>query len=156
MAFGKGEKKELPSISTASLPDIVFMLLFFFMVVTKMKDVTLKIQYRKPAATQAVKIERRDLVSNVYIGKPLERYTGMYGNQPIIQLDDAIAEVQDVGQFVQTNINALPEALQKKHTTSLKIDKETKMGIVSDVKEELRNVNALKINYAASRKAIID
>lgn len=154
--FGKDGKKELPAISTASLPDIVFMLLFFFMVVTKMKDVTLKIQYRKPGATQAQKLENRTLVSNIYIGKPLPKYIPRYGSKPVIQLDDAIAQVGDIGQYVNDRIDKIEEGERSKHTTSLKIDKDAQMGIVSDVKQALRDANALKINYAASRKAVKD
>lgn len=153
--FGKG-KKELPAISTASLPDIVFMLLFFFMVVTKMKDVTLKIQYRKPGATQSQKLENRTLVSNIYIGAPLDKYKSKYGDQPVIQLDDKIAKVNKVGEYVRSRVEAINEGDRKKHTTSLKIDKEVKMGIVSDVKMALRDAEQLKINYASRRIAAID
>jgi biopolymer transport protein ExbD len=145
-----------PGISTASLPDIVFMLLFFFMVATKMKEVTLKVELRKPGITQATKLEDRTLVSNIYIGKPLEKYAAERGKEPVLQLDDAFAKVSDVGPFILQDMEKTPEALRPKRTTSLKVDKEVKMGIVSDVKEALRDVNALKINYAARKTAIIE
>lgn len=150
--FGKGGKKGLPAISTSSLPDIVFMLLFFFMVATKMKEVTLKVQLRKPHVVEASKLENRSLVSNIYIGKPIEKYIDKYGDQPRVQLDDQFARVSDVGPYVQEHIQAIIEGERSKHTTSLKIDKEAKMGIVSDVKQALRDVDALKINYAAVRE----
>lgn len=154
--FSKGGKKNLPAISTSSLPDIVFMLLFFFMVATKMKEVTLKVMVRKPHVVEATKLENRSLVSNIYIGKPIQKYIERYGNQPRIQLDDAFANLSDVGPYVQERIALIVEGERPKHTTSLKIDKEAKMGIVTDVKQALRDVDALKINYAAVRSGRID
>lgn len=154
--FKKGGSKDLPAISTASLPDIVFMLLFFFMVTTKMKEITLKIQYRKPGVTQAAKLQNRTLVSNIYIGKPLTKFQSTMGSEPRIQLDDSFKSVSDVGPYVQSAIDKTAEGDRGKRTVSLKVDKETRMGIVTDVKEALRDINALKINYAAKKDAIID
>jgi biopolymer transport protein ExbD len=154
--FKKKKAAGVPAISTASLPDIVFMLLFFFMVTTKMKEVTLKVLVRKPDATQATKLENKSLISNVYIGKPLNRYQAQYGDQPLLQLDDAFAKPKEIGPWVLQEIEETAEFERSKRTVSLKVDKEVKMGIVTDVKEELREAKALKINYSARKAAILD
>ena len=98
--FKKDGKKETPAISTASLPDIVFMLLFFFMVSTTMREVTLMIQNNLPQATQIAKLEKKSLVSNIYVGKPTLQYQKAYGTEPRIQLNDKFATLEDVGAFV--------------------------------------------------------
>ena len=86
--FKKDGKRETPAISTASLPDIVFMLLFFFMVSTTMREVSLMVANAMPQATETVKLEKKSLVSNIYVGKPTPQYQGAYGTEPRIQLND--------------------------------------------------------------------
>ena len=78
--FRKNNKGETPKISTASLPDIVFMLLFFFMVATVLRDNTLMIQNTLPAADQIQKLDKKDRVIYIYAGKPSARYQDKYGN----------------------------------------------------------------------------
>ena len=145
--FKKKGSGELPKISTASLPDIVFMLLFFFMVATVLRDNTLLIQNTLPAADQVQKLDKKDRVIYIYAGKPSSRYRDKYGDQPRIQLNDKFATVADVGAYVLAERAAKREELQNVLTTALKVDGETKMGLISDIKQELRKVNALKINY---------
>ncbi|CCZ07799.1 ExbD/TolR family protein [Culturomica massiliensis] len=150
--FKKGGKKETPAISTASLPDIVFMLLFFFMVSTTMREVTLMIQNNLPEATQIAKLEKKSLVSNIYIGKPTMQFQKAYGTEPRIQLNDKFATLQDLGAFVAAEREARKEEERNSITNNLKIQSETTMGIVTDVKQELRKANSLRINYGARQK----
>ena len=145
--FRKKNSGETPKISTASLPDIVFMLLFFFMVATVLRDNTLMIQNTLPAADQIQKLDKKDRVIYIYAGKPSTRYQDKYGSQPRIQLNDKYATVSDVGAYILSERAAKREELQNVLTTALKVDGETKMGLISDIKQELRKVNALKINY---------
>ncbi|MDC3132650.1 biopolymer transporter ExbD [Flavobacteriaceae bacterium] len=145
--FKKKKDGGLPAISTASLPDIVFMLLFFFMVATVMRDSTLMVANALPAADQVSKLDKKDRVMYIYAGKPSSRYTDKYGSTARIQLNDKFASVQEVGAFVLAERAAKRQELQNVLTTALKVDGETKMGLVSDIKQELRKVNALKINY---------
>ena len=145
--FRKKNSGETPKISTASLPDIVFMLLFFFMVATVLRDNTLMIQNTLPAADQIQKLDKKDRVIYIYAGKPSSRYQDKYGSQPRIQLNDKFATVSDVGAYILSERAAKREELQNVLTTALKVDGETKMGLISDIKQELRKVNALKINY---------
>jgi biopolymer transport protein ExbD len=151
--FQRKGKGGTPAISTASLPDIVFMLLFFFMVTTVMREVTLKIEIHKPDATELKKLERKDLVSYIYIGKPLKKYRDIYGTEPRIQLNDMFAKSEDIRQFITSERQARDENEVPLMTTSLKVDGDVKMGIVSDVKQELRKAQALKLNYSAKKRA---
>ncbi|WP_242202918.1 ExbD/TolR family protein [Aestuariivivens insulae] len=145
--FKKKKGGDLPPISTASLPDIVFMLLFFFMVATVMRENTLLIQNTLPVANQVEKLDKKNPISYIYMGKPSDNYKKKYGTEARVQLNDKFADVNDVGAFIEAERAALREELIPYLTVSLKVDKEAQMGIVGDVKQELRKVNALKINY---------
>jgi len=145
--FKKKKGGDLPVISTASLPDIVFMLLFFFMVATVMRDSTLMVNNSLPAADQVQKLDKKDRVMYIYAGKPSSRYEDKYGSAARIQLNDKFAVVEEVGAFVLAERSSKRQELQNVLTTALKVDGETKMGLVSDIKQELRKVNALKLNY---------
>lgn len=142
---GKGG---ITKINTASLPDIVFMLLFFFMTTTVMREVELRIGVVVPEATQGKKLEKKSLASFVYIGKPLPNLRATFGSEPKIQLNDAFKEVPDIQDFIAQERESLDEADKSKMLVSLKIDRNTKMGVVIDVKQALRRANALKIMYA--------
>ena len=145
--FKKKKSGELPAVSTASLPDIVFMLLFFFMTVTVMKDSSLMVENELPYADQIQKLDKKDRVIYIYAGKPSARYQDTYGTAAKIQLNDKFADVSDVAAYILAERAQKREELQNVLTTALKVDKETNMGLISDIKQELRKVNALKINY---------
>ena len=150
--FKKDSNKDTPGISTASLPDIVFMLLFFFMVTTVMRETTIMVQQSLPQATEIQKLEKKSLVSYIYIGSPVERMQATYGTKARIQLNDAFATVDDIPQYITAERAARDEKEVPFMTTSIKADQDTKMGIVTDVKQELRKANALKINYSTRKK----
>jgi len=128
------------------------MLLFFFMVSTTMREVTLMIQNNLPQATQIAKLEKKSLVSNIYVGKPTLQYQKAYGTEPRIQLNDKFATLEDVGAFVAAEREARKEEDRNSITNNLKIQSETTMGIVTDIKQELRKANSLRINYGARQK----
>ncbi|RXR35383.1 biopolymer transporter ExbD [Flavobacterium piscinae] len=149
--FKKKKGGDVPAISTASLPDIVFMLLFFFMVATVMKDNDLKIQNSLPKADQVTKLEKKDRVMFIFAGKPHEKYRSQYGEGARIQLNDRLSDVSEIRNFVLAERAARPPELENVLTTSLKVDKEVKMGLVTEIKQELRKVEALKINYTTNQ-----
>jgi biopolymer transport protein ExbD len=151
--FRKNDDKGTPAISTSALPDIVFMLLFFFMVSTTMREVTMKVKVALPEATELTKLEKKSLVSYIYIGPPHQQYIALFGSEPRIQLNDQFATIEDIQDFIVSEREARDEAEVPHMVTSLKVDEFTKMGIVAEVKEELRRVNALTINYSSRRKA---
>ncbi len=147
--FKKKGKKEIPAINTGSMSDIIFMFLFFFMVITTMREATLFVRVIPPQATEIQKLDKKSLVSNIYIGQPIK--TAVFGTEPRIQLNDQFADVSDIREFIEKEKAARPEADRKLLTTSLKVDGEVKMGIVTDVKQELRQVSAFKINYSTRK-----
>jgi len=151
--FRKGGGRKLGAISTASLPDIVFMLLFFFMTTTTMKEVTLKVDQKMPEATELTKMEKKSLVKYLYIGTPKKEFKKAFGTGSRIQLDDAFAnDPSEVEEYISRQRSTMKEADQGQMIVSLKIDKDTKMGIITDVKQALRNAYALKISYTATQK----
>lgn len=156
--MGKFKKKtggELPAISTASLPDIVFMLLFFFMVATVMRENTLMIKNNLPYADQVEKLDKKDLVMYIYAGKPSQAYE-KYGTEARIQLNDKFADVGDIAAFIAAERASKREELVPFLTTALKVDSDTNMGLIGDIKQELRKQNALKINYTTRKGNVFD
>ncbi|MBL4592365.1 MAG: biopolymer transporter ExbD [Flavobacteriales bacterium] len=149
--FRKKGKVSQPAINTASLPDIVFMLLFFFMVTTVMRETSLKVENIKPEATEVSKLEKKSLVAYIYIGKPIAALQAQFGTAPRIQLNDVFAEIDEIPLFVDMERDDRSEAERNMITWSLKVDAKTKMGIVTDVKQALRKVNALKLNYSTRK-----
>ena len=146
--FRNKKSREFPALNTASLPDIIFMLLFFFMVTTTLRETTLLVKVNPPKATEAEKIEKKSSVIHIYLGPPQQ---GILGNEPRIQINDAFAGTADIVPFIEQERLNIPEEEHKNINVSLKIDESTHMGIVTDVKQELRRANALNITYT-SRK----
>jgi len=151
--FQKKRGKSSPEVSTASLPDIIFMLLFFFMVVTTMRDTELMIDVKTPDATELTKLEKKSLVNYIYIGKPKLKFQETYGTNPRIQLGDKFASEKDIPLFLQQHKAKIPEVQRGGIKTSLRIDENVKMGVVADVKTALRKSGQLLVNYSAKRRA---
>lgn len=151
--FRKEGKKEVPAISTSSLPDVVYMLLFFFMITTSMRDVELKVKTSLPKATEIQKLEKKSVVSSIYIGPPRD---GKLGTESRIQLNDQFARVEDIPDFVIQEREARNEADRPLITTALKVHRDTRMGIVTDVKQELRKVGAFRINYTTLKGSALE
>ena len=149
--FIKKEKGDTPGISTASLPDIVFMILMFFMVSTSMRQTDRKVKVSVPAASEIAKLERKDLASYIFIGEPTSQYTAQFGTDSRIQLNDSFRTVDDIRDFIASERENLSEADRPFMTVSIKADKDTRMGIITDVKQELRRCSALKIMYGARK-----
>ena len=143
--------KETPKISTSSLPDIIFILLFFFMVVTVMRDSSIKVRTSLPSATEIQKMEKKSLVNFMHVGPPIN--SKEYGTAPRLQLDDAFAEPEDIGEWVNITRSNVNEDKKSKLIFSLKGDKDVTMGLISDIKQELRKADALKLNYSTMQRA---
>ena len=149
--MSKFKKKTSTSqeIPLAALPDIIFMLLFFFMVTTVLRESDILVDQKIPQARELNKLERKSLVSYIYIGKPKK---AELGSEPRIQLNDALAQPEDIQLFVNREKDKLSEVERDQITMALKVDREVKMGIVVDVQQELKEVNARKILYSATKK----
>lgn len=148
--FKKKKEGGLPPISTASLPDIVFMLLFFFMVATVIKEDNLLIVNKLPSADQIEKLDKTRPISYIYAGKPSERFKNM-GTEARIQLNDKFANPSDIKAFIASERAALREDQLNKLIIALKVDVDANMGLIGDIKQELRKENALKINYTTRK-----
>ncbi len=144
MAKFKKKSKTSQEIPTSSLPDIIFMLLFFFMVTTVLRETTINVQQRVPAATELRKLQRKSLVSYLYLGKPKQ---SQWGTEPKIQANDVFIDTKDIVLWVTQEKDKLSEVERDQITIALKVDKEVKMGLVSDVQLELREANARKLMY---------
>jgi biopolymer transport protein ExbD len=151
--FKKKRGAATPEISTASLPDIIFMLLFFFMVVTVMRESELKIKVSVPQATELEKLERKSLVSYLYVGKPTTKYQAVYGSAPRLQLGNQLSTVDDIPTFMEGERDDREEEDRGLITASLRVDRDITMGLVSDVKTELRKSGQLRINYSSSARS---
>ena len=147
--FKKEKKRESGAISTASLPDIVFMLLFFFMVATVLRTEEEMVRVIRPEASELYKIEKKHLIRYINIGPPQD---ARRGTEPVVQLNDQFATPEKVREWVENERNTIIEAEQSKMWVSLKVDKDPKMGIVTDVKQELRKASALKVLYSANTR----
>jgi len=146
--FKKKKQGGTPAISTASLPDIVFMLLFFFMVTTVMRETTLLVENVLPKASEVKKIEDKSLCSYIYVGAPVSEMKIKFGTEPRIQLNDSFKLASDIQEFVATKREATAEEKKPQLITCIKADVDAKMGLITDIKQELRKAQAFKINYA--------
>jgi len=149
--FSKKGDKTPPAMSTASLPDIVFMILFFFMVSTTMRQTDKLVNIRMPEASEVAKLERKDLAAYIYIGTPILSKQTQYGTDARIQLNDSFKTVDDIRDFIAAEREALSEADRQFMTVSIKADENVRMGIITDIKQELRRTSALKIMYNARK-----
>ena len=151
--FKQKEKRTVPQPPSGSLSDIVFMLLFFFMVTTTMRETENKVIVKLPEASEIVKLERKDLTSYINIGTPIRSLQGQYGNDSRIQLNDSFKTVDEIRDFIAAERDAMSEVDRSFMTVAIRADEKTRMGIVTDVKQELRKCSALKIMYTARRGA---
>ncbi|MBR4997628.1 MAG: biopolymer transporter ExbD [Bacteroidaceae bacterium] len=150
--FNKNGSKEVPELNTSSLPDLIFSILFFFMMVTSMREVTLKVEFDTPKGTEIEKLEKKSLVSYVYIGKPTKEFRAKMGLSSRIQLNDDFAEVGDIRDYIYMERENMPERDKPFMRVSMKIDQETQMGIVTDVKMALREAWALNVVYSGGKR----
>ena len=120
--FQKKRGKSTPEVSTASLPDIIFMLLFFFMVVTVLRDSELKVTNNVPYATELTKLEKKSLVNYLYIGKPVKKWQSQYGTKPALQLGDKFADISDIPLFLEKHRSTVSEGQRPGINSSLRVD----------------------------------
>lgn len=150
--FKKEGKKEVPALNQGSISDIVFMLLFFFMVTTQMRETENKVVIKPPQASEAVKLERKDLAAYINVGNPIRSLQAKYGTDARIQLNDSFKTVADIRDFVAAERESMVKD-RELMTVCIRADQDVRMGIITDVKQELRRCSALKIMYSARKPA---
>lgn len=146
--FNKSGKKEVPAMNTSSMPDIVFAVLFFFIITTTLRSETLMVRMKLPTASEVQKLEKKSLVTYINIGPPLDARLGT-GTQ--MQLNDRFAQVADIQNYIAQEKASMNEADQPLMTVSIKADENTRMQYITDVKQALRKAYALKISYSARK-----
>ncbi len=154
--FSKHGKKGVPALSTASLPDIVFMILFFFMVSTSMRQTDRLVVVKVPEATEIAKLERKDLAAYIFVGTPVATRQAQVGTDARIQLNDSFKTVADIRDFIAAERETKSEVDRQFMTVSIKADINVRMGIITDIKQELRRTSALKIMYNARRAEAVN
>jgi biopolymer transport protein ExbD len=148
--FKKKESRGMPEMNTSSLPDLIFTILFFFMMVTTMREVTLKVKTDIPAGTELEKLEKKSVVSHIFVGPPTDNLRAQYGNSTRIQVNDRYIEAREVMDFIAQERQRMTN--QAEQVVSIKADKSTQMGYIIDIKEVLRKSWALRINYSSSQR----
>ena len=129
---------ELPGLNLASMPDLIFTVLFFFMLVTHMRDDEVKVRYEGPAGTEVQKLEQKSSVINVYIG------------QGRIQVNGQLTDLDHLTSLLKAERSKMSAENAERLTVSLKADKKTPMGLIADVKKALQQSFALRINYSGT------
>ena len=144
----------VPELNMASLPDLIFTVLFFFMIVTHMRDVDLKVRYDVPQGTEIQKIGHKAAVVNIYIGRPVsaDGPSAASLSDFRLQLNNELATIDDIRDFIDRERNSMSAEDQARMTISLKADRDVPMGIIADVKRALQQSYALKISYAATER----
>ena len=149
MAKKKGSR-EMPEMNTSSLPDLIFTILFFFMIVTTMREVTLTVKFVVPAGPELEKLEKKSAVSFIYVGPPTDQLRAQFGSTTRIQLNDRYAEPSEVMDFIYQERQSMSD--QTAQVVSIKADQKTQMGYITDIKEVLRRSWALKVNYSSTHR----
>ena len=147
--FKTTRNREVPGLNLAALPDLIFTVLFFFMIVTHMREVTPKVHYEVPQGTEIEK-ERKAGMVYLFIGKPVDEQGCVVGDETRIQLNDRYVTVAQIPEEIKKEREKLSEDERQRMTVSIRADRNTEMGVVNDVKQALRKAGALNINYSAT------
>ena len=142
-------RREVPGLNTASLPDLIFTVLFFFMIVTHIRETQLKVEYRTPQGTELTKLTRKSATVYIYIGRPMGETGSSGGPATCIQLNDKLATVADVAEFVARERAAMSPSDARDMTVSIKADRDVPMGIIQDVTRALRAAHVQRVLFSA-------
>lgn len=151
MSLFRRRRREMPTLNTASLPDLIFTVLFFFMIVTSMRNMPLLVRYTTPEGTELTKMSRKSHIIYIYIGEPMD--AGASQNKTVIQVNDKYCDIADITDEVVNIRNNMSAEDAEKMCVSIKADRNVDMGTITDVKAALRKAQAYRINYSATNKA---
>lgn len=152
MSFFRRTRREVPQLNTAALPDLIFTVLFFFITVTHMREVTLKVKYRVPEGTELTRLVKKSAVTYIYIGKPTDEMRNVTSDKTHIQINDKYADIDAVTDYVAEERRRMSPEDAKAMSVSIKADRNTEMGIMSDVSQALRRAGALRVSFSATQK----
>ena len=150
--FKRQRPRTVPALNVASLPDLIFTVLFFFMIVTHMRDVDPKVQYTVPQGTELAKEVNKSGLVYIFIGKPVDAQGRVIADEPRIQMGDRYVTVDEIGAEIEKERSRMSEEDRQRLTVSIRADRDTEMGLINDVKQALRKAGALNINYSATKE----
>lgn len=148
--FRQKRHRDVPGLNLASLPDLIFTVLFFFMIVTHMRDVNPKVRFEVPQGTELSKTANKDGLVYIFIGKPVDAQGKVVSNETRIQLNDRFVSVDQLAQEITRERSQMSESDRQNMVVSVRADRDTEMGVINDVKQALRKAGALNINYSAT------
>ena len=147
MSMYRHHSHRVPGLNTSSLPDLIFTVLFFFMIVTHMRKANVMVKYQVPAGKELTKLTKRSATTYLYVGYPM----GQKGAEPnTIQLNDKVVSVNEIRSYMIQERNGIAEEDREKMEVSIKADKNVRMGIITDIKQALRKAEVLRINYSGT------
>lgn len=152
MSIFRRRSHDIPELNTASLPDLIFTILFFFMLVTHMRKVAVKVKYQVPQGTELTKLVKKTTITYLYIGKPMNETGQLAGDSLCIQMNDKLVDVAEIKSYLVKERATMAAEDKKQMSVSIRADKETPMGRIIDIKQSLREANVLNVNYAATKK----
>lgn len=152
MSIFRRRSHDIPELNTASLPDLIFTILFFFMLVTHMRKVAVKVKYQVPQGTELTKLVKKTTITYLYIGKPMSETGQLAGDSLCIQMNDKLVDVAEIKSYLVKERATMSAEDKKQMSVSIRADKETPMGRIIDIKQSLREANVLNVNYAATKK----
>lgn len=149
--FKTSHNRRVPGLNLAAMPDLIFTVLFFFMIVTHMRDVDPKVHYVVPQGTEVEKARKAGLVY-IFIGKPVDAEGRVVSDVTRIQLNNRIVSIDEIGSAIAEERSRMAESERQLLTVSIRADRDTEMGVINDVKQALRRAGALNINYSATSR----
>lgn len=152
MSIFRRRSHDIPELNTASLPDLIFTILFFFMLVTHMRKVAVKVKYQVPQGTELTKLVKKTAITYLYIGKPMNETGQLASDSLCIQMNDKLVDVAEIKSYLVKERATMSAEDKKQMSVSIRADKETPMGRIIDIKQSLREANVLNVNYAATKK----
>ena len=152
MSIYRRRSHDIPELNTASLPDLIFTILFFIMLVTHMRKVAVKVKYQVPQGTELTKLVKKTTITYLYIGKPMSETGQLAGDSLCIQMNDKLVDVAEIKSYLVKERATMAAEDKKQMSVSIRADKETPMGRIIDIKQSLREANVLNVNYAATKK----
>ena len=147
--FRQKQNREVPGLNLAAMPDLIFTVLFFFMIVTHMRDVKPMVRFTIPQGTEVEKARQAGIVY-LFIGKPVNGQGDVVSGESRIQLNDRMITLNELGPAIEQERSLMTEDARQHMVVSIRADRETQMGLINDVKQELRKAGALHINYSAT------
>ena len=150
--FRHSNSHDVTGLNLASMPDLIFTVLFFFMIVTHMRQTELKVRYVVPQGTELEKTGHKGSVVYLYIGHPVDEQGRVVSDETRIQVNDHYVSAREIPDAIAEARDRMSSEDRMRMTVSVHADKDTDMGVINDVKQALRQAGALRINYSATNK----